>query len=80
VPDVNPAPAEKAHTLLLEAFRIGERAPIHAEQSSCLIIHYVSGVRFLHVESPRDTPPAAFASLTMAVTRLVEFRKFSPFD
>jgi hypothetical protein len=55
VPDVNPAPAEEARALLLEAFRIGERAPIHAEQSGCLIVDYVSGVRFLHHESPRDT-------------------------
>jgi hypothetical protein len=42
VPDVNPAPAEKACSFPLEAFRIGERAPIHAEQSGCLIIDNVS--------------------------------------
>jgi hypothetical protein len=50
VPDINPAPAEKARALLLEALRIGERTPIHAEQSRCSIIDYVRGVRFLHDE------------------------------
>ena len=60
VPDVNPAPAEKARALLAEAFRIDKRAPIYAELSRCLIVDYVPGVRFLHDESPRDTPSAAF--------------------
>jgi hypothetical protein len=69
VPDVNPASVEKACALLLEAFKIGERAPIHAEQSRRLIIYYVSGVRFLHHESPRDTPSAAFAFMTTAAMR-----------
>jgi hypothetical protein len=69
VPDVNPAPAEEARALLLEAFPIGVRAPIHAEQSGCLIIDNVISVCFLHDESPRDTPSAVLAFLTMAVTR-----------
>lgn len=53
VPDVNPTPTEKARALLLEAFRIGVRAPIHAEHTRFLIIDNVS---FLHDESPRKTP------------------------
>jgi hypothetical protein len=48
VTDVNPTSAEKSRALLLEAFRIGERAPIHAEQSGRSIVDYVSRVRFLH--------------------------------
>jgi hypothetical protein len=52
MPNVDPAPAKKARALFLKAFGIGERAPIHAEQSRCLIVDYVSGVRFLHYESP----------------------------
>jgi hypothetical protein len=63
VPDVNPAPVEEARALLLEAFWIGERAPIHSEQSRCLVVDYVSDVRFLHHESPRDTPSARADSL-----------------
>jgi hypothetical protein len=55
MPNVNPASAEKACALLAEAFGIGERAPIYAEQSRCLIVDYVRGVRFLHHKSPRDT-------------------------
>jgi hypothetical protein len=68
VPDVNPAPAEEARALLLEAFPIGVRAPIHAEHTRFLIIDNVIGVCFLH-ESPRDTPSAVLAFLTTAVTR-----------
>jgi len=62
VPDVNPAPAEKARALLLKAFRIDERAPIHAEQSRCLIVNYVRGVGFFHDESPRDTASVCMRS------------------
>jgi hypothetical protein len=56
VPDINPAPAEKARALLLEALRIGERTPIHAEQARFPII---DNVNFLHDESPRKTPSAS---------------------
>jgi hypothetical protein len=69
VPNVNPAPAEKARALRAEAFRIDKRAPIYAELSRCLIVDYVRGVRFLHDESPRDTPSAALAFLTTAATQ-----------
>jgi hypothetical protein len=48
VPDVNPASAEKACALLAEAFGIGERAPIYAEQSRCLVVDYVSAIRSRH--------------------------------
>jgi len=53
VPDVNPAPAEEACSLLLEAFTIGVRAPIHAEHPRFLVIH---NVRSLHDNSPHKTP------------------------
>jgi hypothetical protein len=49
--------------------RIDKRAPIYAELSRCLIVDYVRGVRFLHDESPRDTPSAALAFLTTAATQ-----------
>jgi hypothetical protein len=54
--DINPASAEELRPLLLKAFRISERAPIHAEQARFLIIDNVS---FLHDESPRKTPSAS---------------------
>jgi hypothetical protein len=77
MPDVNPASAEEARALLLEAFRIGVRAPIHAEQPRCLIVDYVSDILFLHNESPCDTPSAAFAFQTAAADAVLN-SKSSP--
>jgi hypothetical protein len=54
--DINPASAEEARPLLLKAFRISERAPIHAEQARFPII---DNLNFLHDESPRKTPSAS---------------------
>jgi hypothetical protein len=42
-----------ACSILLEAFRIGERTPIYAEQRRFLVI---DNVRSLHDNSPRKTP------------------------
>src|ERR1700680_596927 len=48
---VDPAFVEKPASFLLEAFGIGEDAPVHAEETSRLVINDEGFVRFFHDSS-----------------------------